>query len=109
MSSLLSRLPNLRTWKMELKAYDATEKARLSPHRSALSCYERYGSCASIQHLELSELPVEDISDFTGFASAFNTIKNLTCSHLWIRTAKSTPSPCTLQRGARALLRGTSS
>ena len=85
---LLSRLPNLRVWKMGLEHDDYSLNSWLLFHRSALSCYQRYGSRTNIRHLELSNLPMEDISDFIRLASAFRTIESLTCSYTRFRTAK---------------------
>ena len=86
---LLSRLTNLHTWKMVKRADGGGNMAAsVLFHRSALSCYQRYGGRTTIQHLELSDIPFEDISDFIRLASAFSTIECLTCSHIWFRTAK---------------------
>ena len=87
---LLSRLTNLHTWKMELRdnRSGGNEEASVLFHRSALSCYQRYGRRTSIQHLELSDVPFEDISDFIRLISAFSAIESLTCSYTRFRTAK---------------------
>ncbi|KAI1789273.1 hypothetical protein LXA43DRAFT_874868, partial [Ganoderma leucocontextum] len=75
---ILSRLQNLRTWKLELVGSPLTTGGPwLSFHRSALSCYRRYGN--HIQNLELSCLPLDDVSDLTGLVSAFTGIQSVTC------------------------------
>ncbi len=81
---ILSRLPNLRTWKLELLGTPLTAAGLwLSFHRSALSCYRRYGG--RIQNLELLYLPFDDVSDFTGLVLAFTDIQSVTCSYVRFR------------------------
>ena len=85
---LLSRLPNLCAWGMEMRAYDYDVESGpwLSFHRSALWCYHKYGGC--IQELELISVTMEDISDFMGLLSAFTSIHSLTCSWITFRRQK---------------------
>ena len=86
---LLSRLPNLRTWNMELrgsKSGPETVTASLSLNRLTLSCYQRYGS--GIRNLELASIPFQDVSDFIGLVSAFTCLESLTCSCIGFRTAQ---------------------
>ena len=88
---LLSRLPNLRGWRMEVAKNDCGPKGQpilLSPHRSALSCYERHGG--RIQHLELSNVCFDDVSDFKALVLAFTGIYSLSCSHIRFRTTTAT-------------------
>ena len=83
----LSRLPNLRTWKMGLNGFEGIWKRELADlllHRSALSCYQRYGSC--IRSLELASTPFQLFSHFTGLVSSFTRLESLTCSRIWFRT-----------------------
>ena len=86
---VISRLPNLCTWKLELVGSPLTNGGPwLSFHRSALSCYRRYGG--RIRNLELSCLPFDDVSDFTGLVSAFTGIQSVTCSYLRFRVGEET-------------------
>ena len=89
---LLSRLPNVRAWKMEMKAYEYyPEKGPwLSLHRSALWRYQKYGGC--IRNLELTGVIMEDMSDFMGLLSAFTSIGSLTCSGIGFRRRKESNS-----------------
>ncbi len=84
---LLSRLPNLRTWEMGMAGigYRTEAGAWLSCRRTALSSYQNYSS--NIVNLELAYVPFEDICDFIVLVSAFTSIRNLTCSHIWIKTS----------------------
>ncbi|PIL28801.1 transporter [Ganoderma sinense ZZ0214-1] len=84
---LLSRLPNLRAWRMEVAENDCGPKGQpvlLSPHRAALSCYERHGG--RIQHLELSNVCFDDVADFKALVLAFAGVYSLSCSHIRFRT-----------------------
>ena len=85
---LFSRLPNLRSWGMEMRAYDYDVESGpwLSFHRSALWCYHKYGG--RIQELELICVTMEDISDFMGLLAAFTSIRSLTCSWITFRRQK---------------------
>ena len=78
---LLTQLPNLRAWRMEVGVCAFT--ARLSLHRTALLCYRTYGG--RIRKLELSAIPMEDVSHFTRLVSAFTNIQELFCSGIKIR------------------------
>lgn len=82
---ILSRLPNLHTWKLELVGSPLTTGGPwLSFHRSMLSCYSRYGD--HIRNLELSSLPFDDLSDFTGLVSALAGIQSISISYVRFRT-----------------------
>lgn len=86
---LLSRLPNLRTWKMGLRGSESgpeTVTASLSFNRLTLSCYQRYGS--GIRNLEIAHIPFQDLSDFIGLVSVFTCLESLTCSRIGYRTAR---------------------
>ena len=83
----LSRLPNLRAWEMGLNGFEGIWKRELADlllHRSALSCYQRYGSC--IRSLELASTPFQLFSHFTGLVLSFTRLESLTCSRIWFRT-----------------------
>ena len=83
---LLSRLPNLRVWRMGMREYSYSHAANgpwLSLHRSALWRYQKYGGC--IRNLELTGVIMEDVSDFMGLLSAFTGIRSLTCSGIDFR------------------------
>lgn len=79
---ILSRLPNIHTWRLELQLIGILGPW-LSFHRSALSCYQRYG--VRIRHLELSRLSFDDVSDLTGLVSAFTGIQSISCSNIRFR------------------------
>ena len=74
---LISRLPNLRVWRMES---DYFQPPRLSLHRLTTSCLRRYGS--GVQDLELSNIFFEHMSDYTGLVSAFTCLQRLTCLNI---------------------------
>ncbi|KAI1783853.1 hypothetical protein LXA43DRAFT_293548 [Ganoderma leucocontextum] len=82
---LLSRLPNLRAWRMEVNECGPKgQPGVLSPHLSALSCYERHGG--RIQDLALSNISFDNLSDFQRLVSAFPGIRSLSCSQIRFRT-----------------------
>ena len=85
---LLSRLPNLRTWRMGMRecTYDRKKGPWLSLHHSALWRYQKYGG--RIQNLELIGVIMEDMSDFMGLLSAFTSICSLTCGWIDFRRQK---------------------
>ncbi|KAI1785959.1 quinon protein alcohol dehydrogenase-like superfamily [Ganoderma leucocontextum] len=86
---LLTRLPNLRTWRMEVTEPSPQfkwPKPWLSLHRSVLSRYRKFGG--HIQDLELYDIPFYSISDFIGLVSAVAGIQSLTCSYIWFRMEK---------------------
>ena len=82
---ILSRLPNLRTWKLELAGSPLTTGGPwLSFHRSTLSCYSRYGG--HIRNLELLSIPFDDLSDFTRLVSALAGIQSVSISYIRFRS-----------------------
>ena len=86
-TALLSRFPNLRSWRMEVTENDCGPKGQpllLSPNRSILSCYERYGG--RIQDLELSNISFDNVADFQALVLAFTGICSLSCSHIRFRS-----------------------
>ena len=80
--NLLTRLPNVRAWSMELVT--AGWQASLSLHRSMLAMYRTYSS--RIQSLNLSGIRFRSFLDFTGLVAAFTSIRSLICSNLKIES-----------------------
>ena len=90
---LLSRLPNLRTWRMGMReyTYDRKKGPWLLLHHSALWRYQKYGG--RIQNLELTGITMEDLSDFMGLLLAFTSVHSLTCSRIDFQRPKEPNSP----------------
>ena len=87
---LLSRLPNLRALKLR-PVHKATSQVSLSLHRYTLSSYKRHGG--RIKHLELKFVPFNDVSDFIGLVSAFESLESLVCEYLRFRTPRARRAP----------------
>ena len=88
-SNFLTRLPKLNAWGMN--ASNPYASARLSLHRSLLLCYQTYGR--HIQELELACTPVQGVSHFVIFVSAFTALRRLTCSDIPLPSRKEHQSP----------------
>ena len=78
---LLTRFPNVRTWRMEASA--RSYKSHLALHHSALLCYQIYGG--HIKELELEDIPIRDVSHFVRLISAFSGLQHLTCYNIDLR------------------------
>ncbi len=95
---LLTRLPNLRSWRI----FSSNTMSSLSLHRSVLSLYSR---CSSrIPSLDLYFIRFYRLSDFIRLVSAFTSIHTLTCSVIMIRQEEER-SPSLYVGGAGMLAR----
>lgn len=98
---LLTQLPGLQTWTMEVLC-PLIKKPSLSLHHSVLRCYRKYGT--RIQDLRLFDVHFDGLSDFVGLVAAFTGIRSLTCSEISFRMAKEVDSSL-LGQGAGILSR----
>ena len=84
---LLTRLPNLWAWKIEIllpmDAFDYflvaldSDSPPVTLHHFSLRCYRKY--CGHIRSLELSQIAFRNKSDFRGLISAFTGLDSLIC------------------------------
>ena len=82
-SNFLIRLPRLNVWRVKISFCPSYMKAQFALHRSSLLCYQAHGR--HVQELELAGIPIQDVSHFVRFVSAFTSLHRLTCSEIRLR------------------------
>ena len=90
---LLTRLPNLRRWRVTNQSLDFRGQHWLSLNHSTLASLRKY--TANISHLSINALSFSSCMDFVRFVSAFSGLRSLVCEEINVKREAAGPALAT--------------